>query len=801
MVFAHLPASEEYEEFQGVFDAHAHLFDFFQHSEGIGALVDAMDAAGVSHAAITGRPLKKTWSESEERRAENPMNDTDPMYYFSLTDMYLVEALKQLAPETAARFHPLLCGFNPTDKSSPEQITSLFEHYPNCWRGLGEVLLRKSEVTNLVSGPIATPGSSAFELVMITAATRKVPVILAHNSTSEGPRAYRKVAYEYMPELQECLRRHPSVKVLWTGAGIYDRLQNWEGYINNLEKAMDRHSNLYISVTAQILKDRQSAGSELAMLCERLPGRVMLGTNTMGVFSEKYRAEIDTLLAWAESLTNETRALVVFENARRFYAEKPSLSGQTVLPTPVGHDNWLTASAIETGSGLTGLKEAEERDMAPPMPMHLHRKGMTNGIINGGSDGKSESEIKHVTIDTNLHMLDFQQKSSGTRAIMEAMDGCGTKKAVLIGLPVTKKWCKDEPCRPLDCPDDNGPCYYYSYSDQMVADAWLALPTSQRARFAPLMGGFDPTDLNAVEHVQRMWDKYPNMWRGIGKIVCRHDYITTMLEQHETPLVNHPGMKRIYQFCVDKNLPVLLHHNSDRTVDGSGDGRWEYVWEVEQVLHEFPDLKLVWSHAGISSRTIEDKHYDMLDMMLNKYPNLLADISGAVWEDVICEERLSIPKKPWVALMEKHCTRFTIGSDLIGQFLGPSGNNWLRPEIEKFWVLSDYLSPAATKAILYDNAQRIWFADWDIPHGEEKVSTFLCFYRRTSAIKTDQVNKLKFICFSFLCVLGCSRADSTSSNHACGLRPSLGIKESLLGTDHRSLRSRVKCTDKIKALV
>ena len=57
-----------------------------------------------------------------------------------------------------------------------------------------------------------------------------------------------------------------------------------------------------------------------------------------------------------------------------------------------------------------------------------------------------------------------------------------------------------------------------------------------------------------------------------------------------------------------------------------------------------------------------------------------------------------------------------------------------------------------------------------------------------------------FSYFSFLRVLGCSRADSTSSNHACGLRPSLGIKESLLGIDRRSLRSRVKCTDKIRDL-
>merc|ERR1719230_959503 len=115
-----------------------------------------------------------------------------------------------------------------------------------------------------------------------------------------------------------------------------------------------------------------------------------------------------------------------------------------------------------------------------------------------------DSEIRHVSIDVHLHMLDFLQKSAGTRKIMAAMDGCGVEKAVLIGMPCTKKWSKDEPEQPLYYQDDNGQCYFYSYADQMVADAWLALPDDKRKRFAPVMGSFDPCDLNAIGHVERM---------------------------------------------------------------------------------------------------------------------------------------------------------------------------------------------------------------------------------------------------------------------------------------------------------
>ena len=59
-----------------------------------------------------------------------------------------------------------------------------------------------------------------------------------------------------------------------------------------------------------------------------------------------------------------------------------------------------------------------------------------------------------------------------------------------------------------------------------------------------------------------------------------------------------------------------------------------------------------------------------------------------VWEDVICDAEGNV-KPGWVACFEKHNTRFSIGSDQVGQFIGPAGNNWLRPEIEKYWKLAD----------------------------------------------------------------------------------------------------------------
>ena len=203
-------------------------------------------------------------------------------------------------------------------------------------------------------------------------------------------------------------------------------------------------------------------------------------------------------------------------------------------------------------------------------------------------------------------MLDFLQKSSGTRTILEAMDGCGCDKAVLIGMPCCKKWSKDEPEEPLYYQDDNGQLYVYSYCDQMIADAWLALPDDKRKRFAPVMASFNPTDINSINHVERMWNKYPGMWRGIGEVMCRHDDLTTLLQENETPCMNHVALEPMYEFCVKHGLNCMMHQNADRTAKVESNGFYEYQFEMEQVLEKFPELKLVWCQvdatAGIAAK-------------------------------------------------------------------------------------------------------------------------------------------------------------------------------------------------------
>ena len=56
-----------------------------------------------------------------------------------------------------------------------------------------------------------------------------------------------------------------------------------------------------------------------------------------------------------------------------------------------------------------------------------------------------------------------------------------------------------------------------------------------------------------------------------------------------------------------------------------------------------------------------------------------------------------------------------IGSDQVGQFIGPNGENWLKPEIVKYYKLLDNLPKEAAENIAWRNAENEYFKDWNPP--------------------------------------------------------------------------------------
>jgi hypothetical protein len=68
-------------------DAHLHYVDFFQESEGMTALLEAMAAGNIDHVMISGIPVAKKWHEDEPKRPRYYAGDDAGAYWYSATDV------------------------------------------------------------------------------------------------------------------------------------------------------------------------------------------------------------------------------------------------------------------------------------------------------------------------------------------------------------------------------------------------------------------------------------------------------------------------------------------------------------------------------------------------------------------------------------------------------------------------------------------------------------------------------------------------------------------------------------------
>jgi Amidohydrolase len=303
---------------------------------------------------------------------------------------------------------------------------------------------------------------------------------------------------------------------------------------------------------------------------------------------------------------------------------------------------------------------------------------------------------KYKLIDGHLHVVNFIQETPGGESLLDAMDRANIGKAVIFGLPVSKMWTSYDREGPDYYLASDSPCYYYAYTDVIVAEMVRALPMERQDRLYPLICGFNPTDGYALRHIERLFAQYPDVWSGIGEVLLRHDDLTAFTFG-ENARANHRALWPVYQFAADHDLPVLLHQNitsvtkSDHPV---------YLWELEEAVAEFPRTRIVFAHCGMSRRVNVPFYHQMVDRLLAQYPNLYVDYSWIIYDVVICPD--GKPSPDWVALTEKYSDRICLGSDLVARF------ERMGPELQRYDVFLDQLSETARMNLCWNTADKLY---------------------------------------------------------------------------------------------
>ena len=296
-------------------------------------------------------------------------------------------------------------------------------------------------------------------------------------------------------------------------------------------------------------------------------------------------------------------------------------------------------------------------------------------------------------IDCHLHVVDFLQHPVSGEDLVTLLraDGGGADGLVVSGIPVKKKWALTEPRRPTYYLDDNAPCGTYSLTDELVATLVASLPDELRGRVAPLMCGFDPTDLLAADHVELMIARHDG-WRGIGEVLLRHDDLTE-LTYGENARAGHSALDPVLDICEARGWPLSFHQ------DVSSAGRvdeGEYAGEVVAMLERHPRVTQVWAHAGISRRVRPEGHVRVMADLLDAHDNLHVDLSWVAFDQVVGDEA-------WLRLVEQHPDRFVLGSDSFGDVEQQPGL------LGRWSELTCRLSAGARRLVEHENARRLWW--------------------------------------------------------------------------------------------
>ncbi len=344
------------------------------------------------------------------------------------------------------------------------------------------------------------------------------------------------------------------------------------------------------------------------------------------------------------------------------------------MPTPT-----LLLRAVATVILLTPASSAQ----------YSHKPGPTAAPV-ATPNANDSAAPKYQIVDGHFHLLNFVQETDGIEAFLKIMDTTGVPESIIIGMPVVKQWDDSQKDRPTYYLDDDARTYWYSATDFLVGNMMMSLTPEKRKRLHPFICGLNSADNNAVDHVERMMAAYPGLWEGIGEVFARHDDLTA-LTYGGTSRANTQPFDRLIALAEKHDMPILIHSN----IGSAWRENTDYLSEIEYAVKNHPNAKIIWAHCGISRRIVIPNHTQILERLLETYPNLRVDISWVIFEQEIAPN--GVLNQNWPQLIEKYPNRFIIGSDVVGTFAQ------YKSTIQRYYILLDALKPATAKKVAQEN--------------------------------------------------------------------------------------------------
>jgi len=310
----------------------------------------------------------------------------------------------------------------------------------------------------------------------------------------------------------------------------------------------------------------------------------------------------------------------------------------------------------------------------------------------------------YLVNDSHLHLTNYVQQGTDIHDFLEVM-GDKVGRVALFGIPLQQTWsyANTGDFAPTYYLQTDAPLYYYSFTDAFIAMAYRSLSKEEQARFDPMITGFNPADMYAVDHIKRVLLTFPGVFSGIGEFTIHKEFVSAKIAGETASLMN-PALDRILDFAAEAGLVVILHNDVDMPFPKPGQDPYPVV-QLAQVLGRHPRTTVIWAHCGLGRvvRPVADQIGMVRRALLN--PGLSHVHFDISWDET-AKYLVATPEATQVAadVINRYPDRFLFGTDEVA----PADQAKYLKVYDLYAPLFAKLTPEASEKLRKGNYERLF---------------------------------------------------------------------------------------------
>ena len=260
-------------------------------------------------------------------------------------------------------------------------------------------------------------------------------------------------------------------------------------------------------------------------------------------------------------------------------------------------------------------------------------------------------------VDAHLHFRPFGGRAIPFREVVSYLERTGVLFVNVYGIgqrvPVGSSCtyyldCPGTPVRPTLTNDfDNAADYVRQAPDGVHMTLSMTFPDLSRPE-------------SILPGMQLLEQEYPGAFTWMGEVNLVKQALFNN-GHRPVPPAKIPEWAAFMKVLRNRGIPLAIHADL-----GNDREPTRYLPLVQEVLRLYPDNKIVWLHMGLSKELVNmdpGQHIRIMETLLNRYPNLMVDISWRVVDD----HYFSKPEKQaaYVSFLNRNSERVLPGTDFL----------------------------------------------------------------------------------------------------------------------------------------